>query len=194
MNLDPDFPVDAMARGISLEARVRMNQVLSQAIGAQGLVRGQYEDLHEASTFRPEHEIAGTSDLKTASLFRASVQIGALAAGAGEPVVSTLETFASELGQAFQLFDDLNDNNPHTGKDRGQDQGKVTLLTLLGEQGACERLAIHLQKADRLLGRVYGPDQAVRCYVKSLFTCLEAGLPTGVGGRRALAKGPGVAV
>lgn len=183
-----------MARGISLEARVRMNQVLSQAIGAQGLVRGQYEDLHEASTFRPEHGIAGTSDLKTASLFRASVQIGALAAGAGEPVVSTLETFASELGQAFQLFDDLNDNNPHTGKDRGQDQGKVTLLTLLGEQGACERLAIHPQKADRLLGRVYGPDQAVRCYVKSLFTCLEAGLPTGVGGRRALAKGPGVAV
>lgn len=48
-------------------------------------------------------------DLKTASLFRAAVTTGARLAGAGDDTVHALDTYARNLGQVFQLVDDVLD-------------------------------------------------------------------------------------
>ncbi len=74
--------------------------------------------------------------LKTAVLFRAACELGALAAGAGEPTVEGLATFGERIGLAFQLLDDVLDiagPPERTGKPQGADllDGTVTLPVIL---------------------------------------------------------------
>jgi octaprenyl-diphosphate synthase len=75
--------------------------------------------------------------LKTAVLFRAACELGALM---GEGEVSSLAAFGEQIGLAFQILDDILDvSGPpeRTGKPRGADlmDGTVTLPLIL----ACER-------------------------------------------------------
>jgi geranylgeranyl pyrophosphate synthase len=69
---------------------------------------------------------------KTASLFAASAEAGAVLSGAPEPEVQTLRGYGYNLGMAFQIVDDILDfagNEGDLGKPIGSDlrQGIVTL-------------------------------------------------------------------
>jgi octaprenyl-diphosphate synthase len=69
---------------------------------------------------------------KTASLFTASCESGAVAAGADEKMRKELKAYGQNLGMAFQITDDLLDwvgESEKTGKGLGNDlkEGKVTL-------------------------------------------------------------------
>ena len=68
---------------------------------------------------------------KTAALFTACVEVGALAAGADPEKLGPIKKFAHLLGQAFQIKDDTFDyfDDPTVGKPTGNDllEGKVTL-------------------------------------------------------------------
>jgi octaprenyl-diphosphate synthase len=67
---------------------------------------------------------------KTAWMLRAACELGALRAGAEEPLVRAAAGFGLELGIAFQIVDDALDYSPaeQTGKPRGGDlrEGKIT--------------------------------------------------------------------
>ncbi len=74
--------------------------------------------------------------LKTAVLFRAACELGALAGDAGDGVVADLGAFGEQIGLAFQLLDDVLDvSGPpdRTGKPQGADllDGTVTLPLIL---------------------------------------------------------------
>ncbi len=74
--------------------------------------------------------------LKTAVLFRAACELGALEGDAGPDRVASLATFGERIGLAFQLLDDILDvSGPpkRTGKPRGADllDGTVTLPLIL---------------------------------------------------------------
>ena len=69
---------------------------------------------------------------KTASLFTASCEAGAVAAGADRKCQESLREYGQNLGMAFQITDDLLDwvgETEKTGKDLGTDlkEGKITL-------------------------------------------------------------------
>lgn len=71
-------------------------------------------------------------ELKTARLFEAACQLGAIAADAGADQVQTAGRFGHHLGMAFQLMDDLIDYTADpevSGKNLGTDlaEGKPTL-------------------------------------------------------------------
>ena len=73
---------------------------------------------------------------KTASLFAASAESGALLSGAPSDVVGSLRDFGCNLGMAFQIVDDILDfvgDEGEMGKPIGSDlrQGTVTLPLLL---------------------------------------------------------------
>jgi octaprenyl-diphosphate synthase len=73
---------------------------------------------------------------KTAYLFSACCEIGAIMAGASEEQVNALSKFGLNLGIAFQLADDLLDftsNDAILGKAAGADliEGKLTLPLIL---------------------------------------------------------------
>lgn len=73
---------------------------------------------------------------KTASLFAASAESGALLSGAGSATVRSLRDYGCNLGMAFQIVDDILDfvgEEAEMGKPIGSDlrQGTVTLPLLL---------------------------------------------------------------
>jgi geranylgeranyl pyrophosphate synthase len=98
-------------------------------------------------------------ELKTARLFEAACELGALAARRDEQGVAALGAFGRRIGVAFQLLDDVLDmSGPEsvTGKHRGTDllDGTVTLPLIL----ARERDA---RLADLDLHSITTADQAV---------------------------------
>jgi geranylgeranyl pyrophosphate synthase len=110
-------------------------RVLSDASSA--LVQGellQREDAWRLETTRERY--LRRCDLKTARLFRAACELGALAGGGN---VALLGEFGERIGLAFQLLDDVLDvSGPaeRTGKHRGTDllDGTVTLPLILARE------------------------------------------------------------
>jgi geranylgeranyl pyrophosphate synthase len=108
------------------------------------MIGGQVSDLAgEASPLTLE-ERERIHTAKTGALIVASLEIGAIAAGAPEAHLVAFGTFGRALGLAFQIMDDVLDvtSTTHTlGKTAGRDEamGKSTHPALLGVSAARER-------------------------------------------------------
>jgi len=138
-------------------------------VGHMGLVQGQFRDLNEARQSRNADEILLTNELKTSSLFNATLQLAAIAAGAPPQVSERLRFFARDLGQAFQLIDDLTDGSYATGKDPHQDKDKSTLVAVLGAESVFLRLREHVRSADQHIATACQPGNTARYYVHVWF-------------------------
>lgn len=131
-------------------------QVLSEAIGSDGMIAGQEIDLHERTVFNEVSTIERLNWLKTGTLFVASGHIGALAAGLAPPAIDAVKSFARHVGLAFQTADDLIDQTSDAqsaGKDVGQDSGKPTIVSIAGEKAARTLCEEHLLRAQEALKR-----------------------------------------
>jgi len=122
--------------------------VLFRAAGGGGMIGGQVLDLLAGHR---DVSLAFVTDLerrKTGALIAASVEIGALAAGA-DGVRAAYRAYGEDVGLAFQIADDVLDltaTSSELGKTPGKDAklGKPTFPMLLGLDGAqreAERLA-----------------------------------------------------
>ncbi len=88
------------------------------------------------NTETTEDEYLAVIRAKTAVLFQAAAEVGAVVAGAERSVRSAYRSYGANLGIAFQLIDDALDyggQTPTLGKDVGDDfrEGKVTLPVVL---------------------------------------------------------------
>ena len=109
-------------------------------------------------------------ETKTAHLFKAAVQVGAIFGGATEPQLEALSRYALSLGTAFQLQDDLMDISPGLkGPAYGSDirRGKFTLLMIKAFEGASPR------QRRRLLSAL-GSDNADRGTIQAAIDVLHA--------------------
>jgi geranylgeranyl pyrophosphate synthase len=71
-----------------------------------------------------------------------------------ESWVEAVRQYASHLGLAFQIFDDLLDrlsDRQSTGKDVGQDEDKSTLVSCMGSGRAHAEATIRVQSATAAL-------------------------------------------
>ena len=123
-----------------------MLRTLAEAAGHIGMCGGQAIDIEATGQALDEDALRSMHGMKTGALIRASIRLGALAAGAGTSRLASLDAFASALGLAFQIKDDLLDAEGDTaslGKTAGKDaaEGKSTYVGLLGLTGARQRLA-----------------------------------------------------
>ena len=166
------FHILAQAQDISPSIRARLVAALAETVGTQGLVRGQFQDLHGGQK-RTVDDIATTNELKTGVLLGLSVEMAAIIAQAEEPVLRALRAFAMAAGHAFQIKDDLQDgpgnDSALTGKDVGKDAGKATITATLGMEKTQRRLAAHLRDADGYLTDAIGSKQRTRRLVGNLF-------------------------
>jgi octaprenyl-diphosphate synthase len=110
---------------------MRVMEVLANATNtiAEGEVL-QLLNAHNASI--DEHTYLDVVRRKTAKLFEAAAQLGAVLGSAGTAVEEGLATYGRHLGTAFQLIDDVLDYSgdaAETGKNLGDDlnEGKPTL-------------------------------------------------------------------
>ncbi len=133
------------------EARLALIQSLAVAAGAQGMVGGQMLDI-AAETAPAPLDLAQITRLqagKTGALIGWSAEAGARLAGA-DP--APMRAYASALGLAFQIADDVLDvegDAATTGKRVGKDAdaGKATFVSLLGLAGAKARAAALVDEA-----------------------------------------------
>lgn len=97
---------------------------LSNAVAATGLVGGQVVDLESERKQNVDVETLNfIHSNKTGALLKASVLSGALLAGAKNEVLQRLSRYASHIGLAFQIIDDVLDITA-TQKELGKTVGK----------------------------------------------------------------------
>ncbi|MCB1755317.1 MAG: (2E,6E)-farnesyl diphosphate synthase [Gammaproteobacteria bacterium] len=122
--------------------RLEMIRVLGEASGAEGMAEGQAIDLESVGHQLTLAELENMHRHKTGALIRASVLMGALAAGASsQELLKTLDSYAAAIGLSFQIIDDILDIVGDTavlGKPQGSDiaLNKPTYPALLGLDGA----------------------------------------------------------
>ncbi len=135
------FELIADAPGFSASQQLSMIKTLSRAAGPAGMVGGQYVDIQATDTDMSLEQLQAMHRLKTGELIRASLALGAIAAGALPAQEAALEQYGSHIGLAFQVVDDILDvaGDPDSiGKTSGKDAeaNKPTYVKLLGMNGA----------------------------------------------------------
>ena len=131
---------------------------LAAASGARGMVLGQAIDLAAVDKRLDLEQLETMHRHKTGALIRASVSMGATAAGATHAQLTALDTYAAAVGLAFQVQDDILDVVADTetlGKQQGADiaRNKPTYVALLGLEAArAKALELHQQALGALAG------------------------------------------
>ncbi len=129
--------------GMDPRIQLRLVLRLAQAAGVSGMVGGQALDIAAETAHDPLDlaAITGLQSLKTGALIAWAAESGAIL-GRSDP--APMRRYASDLGLAFQIRDDILDveGDPDTaGKRLRKDQiaGKATFVSLLGIEGARQK-------------------------------------------------------
>ena len=146
----------------TLDARkLRTVQVIATAAGPVGMVGGQAIDLRAAAggASLNRAELEDMHRRKTAALMRAAAVAGAIMAGGSDDLITAIDEYATHLGLAFQIVDDILDvsgASGELGKTAGKDAaaGKSTYPASYGLAESRRKAEQCLERAGRALARV----------------------------------------
>ena len=130
---------------LDAEQRLQMVELLAQASGSHGMCGGQAMDLQAVGRQLDIAQVEAMHIRKTGALIRASVLLACcVRPELPEAEHQALDHFAKCLGLAFQIQDDVLDEDGHTeqlGKQAGADRhrNKPTFTAVLGLAAARER-------------------------------------------------------
>jgi farnesyl diphosphate synthase len=146
---DPQTHVDPNVR-IALVGR------LAEAAGARGMVGGQMMDMVAQELGNDLAAVTRMQRLKTGALMSYAIEMGAMMGRASDEARSALNAYAHDLGLAFQITDDLLDTlgtQQEVGKavQKDADRGKATFVSLLGLEGAQQRVQLLSEQAKQHL-------------------------------------------
>ena len=154
--------------GVPAERQLRAIRIVASASDSKGLIGGQVADL-EAENIQNEttdrNLLIGTLAFihanKTGRLLTASVELGGVLAGANESTLDDLRNYGRSIGLAFQIIDDLLDEESDSstlGKTAGKDQaqGKLTWPALYGAEEARRKATELLDSAIASANRIGG--------------------------------------
>jgi farnesyl diphosphate synthase len=125
----------------SADVRCELISNLAHAAGSNGMIGGQMIDMKAAEQTLTAEQVMLLQRLKTGALFEFSCEAGAILGQAGKEHRDRMRSYAQDFGLAFQITDDLLDvtsTAEKTGKAVGKDkdQGKATLISIYGVEGA----------------------------------------------------------
>ena len=124
------------------ETRIRAVAILSACAGEMGMVGGQILDMQSERRQCTRQEVLDIQSRKTGALISAACEIGVIAAGGNDEHLMAARNFASNLGLAFQIRDDMLDvigDAGQLGKAVGVDGNKNTFVQLYGLE-TCENM------------------------------------------------------
>lgn len=130
--------------------------VLAGCAGTGGMVGGQVMDLANENKKLTAAELDAINDHKTGALFRAAARMGSIAGGADEQGKQAAEVYATHIGRAFQITDDLLDitaDPAKLGKPVGSDaeNDKNTYAALFGAEKCRALVNGHIAQAKQAL-------------------------------------------
>jgi geranylgeranyl diphosphate synthase type II len=151
---------------VSRAGDCRLIRILARAIGTEGMIGGQVADVE--SVGKPEITAADVEFIhtrKTGALIRASLEMGAVVAGATAAEIGQIGEFGSRIGLAFQVVDDILDiesSEEVLGKDIGSDadKDKATYPKIYGLARSKEIARSLVEESQRILGRLE-PDTSI---------------------------------
>jgi geranylgeranyl pyrophosphate synthase len=155
------------AAGVSLDARLKMIQILADASGTVGMAGGQALDLAAVGRSLDLPELEAMHRLKTGALIRASVLLAAACSPKLTPAEwEALDGYSQDIGLAFQIQDDILDVEGSTedlGKTIGSDaaRAKPTYPSILGLEAAKTRARELQQRASERLALFGGRAQVL---------------------------------
>jgi len=134
----------------SAEARIKAVEVLAECAGCVGMVGGQVLDIQSEQRQCTQQDVLDIQSRKTGALIRAACILGVIAGNGTAEQIHAAAEFASNLGLAFQIRDDILDvigNAQELGKAVGTDTTKNTFVQLYGLDRCNELVCQHTQLA-----------------------------------------------
>jgi geranylgeranyl diphosphate synthase type II len=131
---------------------LKLVQMLSLAAGVRGMVGGQAIDLKAKDL--SVKELTHLHELKTGRLIQVAAEGAAVLAGATTSQQDSIAKFGATLGLAFQVADDILDQDE-------KDQGPRSFVTLLGVQGTKDYLKELSDQAHEFLRKLPRPSPAL---------------------------------
>jgi len=150
------FELVAQAPALCDTRRVQLVLTLAAAAGPRGMAGGQLVDLEATGKRVAIEALQDLHALKTGALIRAAVTMGAICAGSDAQQLAMLDRYASAIGLAFQIQDDILDvagDGVTLGKTQGKDAAadKSTYVSLLGLDEARQWTQVLLGEAESAL-------------------------------------------
>ncbi|MBI3783521.1 MAG: polyprenyl synthetase family protein [Deltaproteobacteria bacterium] len=135
----------ALSKGARPKTALRVLSEIAAAAGSRGMVAGQAADMEAERVALDLPMVEYIHVRKTGELLRASIRAGALLGGATPKVLTSLTRYVDFLGLAFQVADDILDEEgvtAVTGKNTGRDRyrRKATFPSVMGLPAAKQRL------------------------------------------------------
>ncbi len=158
------YPFELMAKFANDMNGVKALGIIAKCAGLNGMCGGQMIDLAYEGKETTAEIIGELNRLKTGALFKASVCAGVVLAGCSEEQSKAAEIYGDKIGMAFQLVDDLLDNDPdaQTGKTKGSDiaSDKSTYLSVYGEEKCKELISSCTKEAVLAIENAFGERSA----------------------------------
>jgi farnesyl diphosphate synthase len=142
--------------------RCMLIAALAKAAGPAGMVAGQMIDIAGAGASHEDVQtVTRMNRLKTGALINFAVEAGALVGCAAADAARALDRYATDVGLAFQMADDLLDargDASEAGKATGKDAaaGKVNFVTIMGADQVESRVRLLAAQAKGHLA-IFGP-------------------------------------
>jgi geranylgeranyl diphosphate synthase, type II len=149
--------------------RIRIIQIIAQAVGSRGMVGGQSLDIESEGKAIPFETLQYLHSCKTGALITASVQTGAVIGQASQSQFEALTVYGKAIGLAFQIVDDLLDvegTEEKLGKAVGADAAlnKATYPSLFGVEETRKKA---IAAVDNALAALEGFDEKAE-YLREL--------------------------
>lgn len=146
------FQVLADAPSLDEITRICLIRLVARRAGGEGMIGGQILDLEATASPIPMERMELIHRKKTAELFTAALEFGAIVSKASPKSLSEIEKLGQDLGLAFQIVDDVIDviaSQQKHGKALSSDEinGKTTYVSLLGLEKAQKAAEALLKKA-----------------------------------------------
>ncbi len=130
-----EAPAEAERDGLA--RRLAATAILAEAAGTSGMIGGQVMDLESEGRTLDAPALERMHRAKTGALLGACVRGGAVLGGGGDEDRARLDRYASAIGLAFQVVDDVLDETGaahELGKTAGKDAraGKATYVSVHG--------------------------------------------------------------
>lgn len=120
--------------------------------GADGMIGGQVVDMFGHDKISSVEDLKHMYSLKTGAIIKSSITAGAVLGGASKQELHALESYAKNIGLAFQIEDDILDvtgNIEKLGKKTGSDEAndKITYLSFISIEEAQKQVEILTNEA-----------------------------------------------
>ena len=143
----------ALTKPAMAERSLRAIHEIATGAGVTGMIAGQVLDLYcEHNAVMDDHALSFIHRDKTACMFIYPLRAAATLSGAAQEQIDALGRYGENFGRIFQATDDLLDvvgDAAEMGKTLGKDaeQGKLTVVSLYGVEGARAQVRMLLERA-----------------------------------------------